>query len=185
MLAQSDGNITHSYSSKAEIVALDNRNHHVTSRRHRAPQHAGADLCRLPASVPSRPIVTRHALDMVLNIVGIAYYAGFWLHGEGSRRVYHIAQATRLVVLWSLLYRLNPTIAGEKRGLAREGIYSAPEPRKRHGGGFFGAIVSSTAQGSLLYCGLCSFIGNINTLYWLYFVVFGSRTSSTSTHPCS
>ena len=146
MLAQSDENITHSYSSKAEIVALDNRKHHVTSRRHRAPQHTGADLCRLPAPVPSRPIVTRNALDMVLNIVGIAFYTGFWLDGEGSRRVYHIVQASRLMVLWSVLYRLNPITAGEMRGLTGEGIYSAPEPRSAMGG-FFGAVVPSTGQG--------------------------------------
>ncbi|CAM9416819.1 unnamed protein product [Ascophyllum nodosum] len=53
----------------------------------------------------------KNALDMVLNIVGIAFYTGFWLDGEGSRRVYHIVQASRLMVLWSVLYRLNPITA--------------------------------------------------------------------------
>eukprot|EP00903_Cladosiphon_okamuranus_P013924 g12951.t1 len=51
----------------------------------------------------------RHALGMCLNLIGVAYYTGFWFDGEGWRSLYHILQASRVVVLWNVLHRLGST----------------------------------------------------------------------------
>eukprot|EP00752_Nemacystus_decipiens_P009899 g8831.t1 len=51
----------------------------------------------------------RHALGMCLNLIGVVYYTGFWFDGEGWRSLYHILQASRVVVLWNVLHRLGST----------------------------------------------------------------------------
>lgn len=61
------------------------------------------------ASVPHR-----HALGMALNFVGVAYYTGFWFRGEAFHSLYQIIQASRLIVLWNVLYLLGPTTSGER-----------------------------------------------------------------------
>ncbi|CAN0488864.1 unnamed protein product, partial [Laminaria digitata] len=51
----------------------------------------------------------RHALGVVLNLVGVAYYMGLWFSGEGWHSLYIILQASRLGVLWDALHRIGPT----------------------------------------------------------------------------
>ncbi|CAM9815125.1 unnamed protein product [Scytosiphon promiscuus] len=50
-----------------------------------------------------------YALGMCLNLIGVAYYLGFWFDGEAWRSFYHILQASRIVVLWHVLHRLGTT----------------------------------------------------------------------------
>lgn len=59
---------------------------------------------------------------MCLNLIGVAYYTGLWFEGEGWRSLYHILQASRVVVLWNVLHRLGPTSSGE--GDARDLKYA-------------------------------------------------------------
>ena len=59
-------------------------------------------------------VLHRHALGMVLNLVGVAYYTGFWFRGEAFHSLYQIIQACRLIVLWNVLYLLGPTTSGER-----------------------------------------------------------------------
>eukprot|EP00752_Nemacystus_decipiens_P004301 g3930.t1 len=59
----------------------------------------------------------RHALEMALNLVGVAYYTGFWFRGEAFRSLYQIIQASRLIVLWDVLYLLGPTTSEVARRL--------------------------------------------------------------------
>lgn len=63
----------------------------------------------LLASLPPR-----HALGMALNLVGVAYYTGFWFRGEAFHNLYQIIQASRLIVLWNVLYLLGTTTSGER-----------------------------------------------------------------------
>eukprot|EP00903_Cladosiphon_okamuranus_P014070 g13077.t2 len=59
----------------------------------------------------------RHALGMVLNLVGVAYYTGLWFRGEAFHSLYQIIQASRLIVLWDVLYLLGPTTSEVARRL--------------------------------------------------------------------
>ena len=55
----------------------------------------------------------RRMLGMALNLVGVAYYTGFWFQGEAFHSVYQIIQASRLIILWNVLHLLGPTTSGE------------------------------------------------------------------------
>lgn len=55
----------------------------------------------------------RHALGMCLNLIGVAYYMGFWFDGTGWHSFYQILQASRVVILWNVLHRLGSTSSGE------------------------------------------------------------------------
>lgn len=63
----------------------------------------------------ARPGGPRHVLDMVLNLVGVAYYTGFWFDGEAYHSLYQIIQASRLIILWNVLHLLGPTTSGAER----------------------------------------------------------------------
>ncbi len=50
---------------------------------------------------------------MCLNLIGVAYYGGLWFDGNWWRSLYHILQASRVVILWNVLHRLGSTSSGE------------------------------------------------------------------------
>lgn len=52
---------------------------------------------------------------MVLNLIGVAFYMGLWDNDEPWRSLYHILQASRLVILWQVLHWLGPTSKGKRR----------------------------------------------------------------------
>lgn len=51
---------------------------------------------------------------MTLNLIGVAYHMGFWFGGETWHSVYHILQASRLMLLWSMFHMVNPTSVGAR-----------------------------------------------------------------------
>ena len=74
---------------------------------------------------------------MCLNLIGVAYYGGLWFDGNGWRSLYHILQASRVVVLWNVLHQLGSTSSGETTRLTVRGgtlnfnIQTSVEPEER------------------------------------------------------